>query len=254
MAVLTQSCPNGHQRSVSCYAIASALVICPKCERERKEAEKKAQKALEDQERRDSQMQKHLLEIAKVQREIDEIMQTMNTARLSLEQDNVLAQKRKDLTALKEMASKPRKPSSEAKASQRPDNIPHSANEAIKAVQSNHSRQSNEKETLRVHLQIAIDHNSSSAQTEWQRQKDQENQSNPAIDQIMEMIGLEDVKSQVLKIKSKVETSIRQGTDLKKERLGLTLLGNPGTGMLLKYGCNETNSTALESYKSFEYC
>lgn len=44
------------------------------------------------------------------------------------------------------------------------------------------------------------------------------------------MIGLEDVKAQVLRIKAKVETSIRQGTDLKKERLGLVLLGNPGTG------------------------
>jgi hypothetical protein len=70
--------------------------------------------------------------------------------------------------------------------------------------------------------------------TEWQRQKDQENASNPAIDKIMEMIGLEDVKSQVLRIKSKVDTSIRQGTDLKTERLGLVLLGNPGTGQSLR--------------------
>ena len=49
----------------------------------------------------------------------------------------------------------------------------------------------------------------------------------------MEMIGLEDVKSQVLKIKAKVDTSIRQHTDLKKERFGLVLLGNPGTGKLI---------------------
>ncbi len=77
---------------------------------------------------------------------------------------------------------------------------------------------------------MAVKHNNSPSQTEWQRQKDQENAHNPAIDKIMEMIGLEDVKAQVLKIKAKVETSIRQGTDLKKERLGLVLLGNPGTG------------------------
>ena len=70
------------------------------------------------------------------------------------------------------------------------------------------------------------------AKAEWQRQKDQENATNPAIDAIMEMIGLEDVKNQVLKIKSKVDTALRQGTDMKKERLGLVLLGNPGTGML----------------------
>ncbi len=46
----------------------------------------------------------------------------------------------------------------------------------------------------------------------------------------MDMIGLEKVKEQVLRIKAKVETSIRQGTDLKKECLGLVLLENPGTG------------------------
>jgi hypothetical protein len=47
----------------------------------------------------------------------------------------------------------------------------------------------------------------------------------------MDMIGLEDVKSKVLKIKAKIDTVIRQGTDVKDERFGVTLLGNPGTGM-----------------------
>lgn len=216
---------------------------------------KKAQKVLDDQEKarkdqeiRDSQKQKHLLEIAKIQGQIDEITENMKNARISLEQDNVLAQKRKDLEALKERASKPQKPPSEAMTSQISDNISHEAHEAVKAAQASDSKQLN-KTADAVHgdLQISIDHNSSPARTEWERQKDKENQSNLAIDQIMEMIGLEDVKSQVLKIKSKVETSIRQGTDLKKERLGLTLLGNPGTGMLLKYDSNVTNLAALES-------
>lgn len=89
------------------------------------------------------------------------------------------------------------------------------------------------KKTLQDHLKTCLIHNVSASKTEWQRQKDLENASNPAIDQIMEMIGLENVKSQVLRIKSKVDTSIRQGTDLKKGRLGLVLLGNPGTGQSL---------------------
>jgi hypothetical protein len=53
------------------------------------------------------------------------------------------------------------------------------------------------------------------------------------------MIGLENVKSQVLRIKAKVDTSIRQGTDLKKERLGLVLLGNPGTGTVFIHSREE---------------
>lgn len=88
------------------------------------------------------------------------------------------------------------------------------------------------KKTLRDHIKTCLVHNVSASKTEWQRQKDQDNASNPAIDKIMEMIGLEEVKSQVLRIKSKVDTSVRQGTDLKNERLGLVLLGNPGTGQI----------------------
>ncbi len=85
---------------------------------------------------------------------------------------------------------------------------------------------------FREHIKTAVEHNESPSKTEWQRQKDQENANNPAIDKIMEMIGLEVVKAQILRIKAKVETSIRQGTDLRKERLGLVLLGNPGTGII----------------------
>jgi hypothetical protein len=65
---------------------------------------------------------------------------------------------------------------------------------------------------LQNHLKFCLKHNSSPSKTEWQRQRDIENASNPAIDEIMEMIGLEAVKDQVLRIKSKVETCIRQGT------------------------------------------
>jgi hypothetical protein len=72
---------------------------------------------------------------------------------------------------------------------------------------------------LREHIKTAVEHNKSPSKTEWQRQMDQENAHNPAIDKIMEMTGLEDVKAQVLGIKGKFETSIGQDTDLRKERL-----------------------------------
>ncbi|KAI9822767.1 MAG: hypothetical protein M1832_003000 [Thelocarpon impressellum] len=65
---------------------------------------------------------------------------------------------------------------------------------------------------------------------EWQRQKAQENASNEAIDSIMDMIGLEAVKAQILRIKAKIEATTRQGTDLRHERFNVALLGNPGTG------------------------
>jgi hypothetical protein len=72
----------------------------------------------------------------------------------------------------------------------------------------------------------------SAAKEEWERQKRLEGAVNPPIDAIMAMTGLEDVKKQVLRIKTKVETSTRQGTDLKGERFNIAMLGNPGTGMI----------------------
>jgi hypothetical protein len=49
----------------------------------------------------------------------------------------------------------------------------------------------------------------------------------------MGLTGLKDVKAKILSIKAKVETVLRQGTDMKNERLVIVLLGNSGTGRCL---------------------
>ncbi|KAJ6261683.1 hypothetical protein Dda_2481 [Drechslerella dactyloides] len=70
----------------------------------------------------------------------------------------------------------------------------------------------------------------SASRDEWHRQKQISKDSNIALDQIMDMIGMEHVKEQVLAIKAKAETVHRQGIDLGDERFHIALLGNPGTG------------------------
>jgi hypothetical protein len=65
---------------------------------------------------------------------------------------------------------------------------------------------------------------------EWQRQKAL-GAVNPAIDELMDMIGLEEVKRQVLNIKAKVEVCKRQRVDLRSERFNIIFQGNPGTGL-----------------------
>ena len=72
--------------------------------------------------------------------------------------------------------------------------------------------------------------NKSTPQVEWQRQKDVEGASSAAIDAVMDMIGLEDVKRQMLRIKDKIEVTQRQRTSIKDERFNVVFLGNPGTG------------------------
>jgi hypothetical protein len=60
-----------------------------------------------------------------------------------------------------------------------------------------------------------------------------EGQSNKALDSLMGMIGLDEVKEKFLCRKAKVDTVIRQNTSLNDERFSATLLGNPGTGTCL---------------------
>jgi predicted AAA+ superfamily ATPase len=69
----------------------------------------------------------------------------------------------------------------------------------------------------------------SAAEQEWEQLKLQ-GVKNPAIDKLMAMVGLENVKQQVLAIRSKAETCKLQGADLSKERFNVVFQGNPGTG------------------------
>jgi hypothetical protein len=91
---------------LQCDQGASAPVSCQKYERERKETEKRPQKAAQDQQRRATRTQKHLKEVAKIQEDIDRVTQSMKDKRLDDEQDNALAQMKKDLAAAKALASR----------------------------------------------------------------------------------------------------------------------------------------------------
>jgi SpoVK/Ycf46/Vps4 family AAA+-type ATPase len=70
----------------------------------------------------------------------------------------------------------------------------------------------------------------SQAKADWDYQKSFYNSQSPEIDTLMDMVGLESVKSKFLTIKAKVDIAARQNIDLSRERFGTVLLGNPGTG------------------------
>lgn len=234
--IMTQKCSKGHNQQWKCHE--SPPKACHKCESDRKDAAKRAQKALEEKQKRDEKIQRHLKEVAKLDEELERTIRSMEDARLDSEQKAILAQKRIDLAAAKERAESSQKPQHKAPPithndkQTNPTNLPPQKSSPVPSRPVTTSTPS-QRSQLRDHILDAVKHNQSSSKKEWQRQKDQENAHNPAIDKIMEMIGLEEVKAQVLKIKAKVDTSVRQGIDLKKERLGLVLLGNPGTGITL---------------------
>lgn len=70
----------------------------------------------------------------------------------------------------------------------------------------------------------------SPAEAEWARQKKELGDKNKALDRLMAMIGLEDVKWEFLKIKATVAAARTRKGVLRRQDLNLVLLGNPGTG------------------------
>lgn len=264
-AIQTQKCAKGHGQTWQCHQ--GAPPACPKCEREKRDLEKNAQKDFDEKVKREQRQQEHLKKLAKIDADIVKVTSQMNDTRLENEQHAVLAQKQKDLQSLRERAnsaqastlgdplgiyddndSGPRKQVSSKlpKAPISPSSSRSGAPITTPPPTNLHSMPgsfppSPEPQKLSLHQptndaqprKTALSSNDNSpSRAEWERQKAQENAINPAIDKIMEMIGLEAVKEQVLRIKAKVETCIRQGTNIKEERLSLILLGNPGTGTI----------------------
>ncbi|KAI1498334.1 P-loop containing nucleoside triphosphate hydrolase protein [Biscogniauxia marginata] len=69
----------------------------------------------------------------------------------------------------------------------------------------------------------------SPAEQEWRRQKEELGEKNEALDKVMKMLGLENVKMAFLEIKSMIDASRSRQGHLKCQDLNLVLLGNPGT-------------------------
>lgn len=69
----------------------------------------------------------------------------------------------------------------------------------------------------------------SKAQLEWEAQKSV-GEDNEGLDNLMGLVGLETVKARHMELKNLVDTANRQNVDLRKERFGTVLLGNPGVG------------------------
>lgn len=82
--------------------------------------------------------------------------------------------------------------------------------------------------------QVPATSGESKAAQQWQHEKDEFCVEDEHVDTIMGLVGLESVKEQVLAAKRKVDTSVRQGASLSKERFNVLLLGNPGTGELVR--------------------
>ena len=72
-------------------------------------------------------------------------------------------------------------------------------------------------------------HHRSPSELEWESRKAQ-GETNEALDELMSLTGLENVKAKILSMKAWMEMAKQQGVNLADERLNIALLGNPGVG------------------------
>lgn len=183
----------------------------------------KQKKAFELQQKRDAEQQVHDKKLAELEAEIAAQRQSVRDAQLAKERQDAIRQKERDLEDAISFSVRA------TTANVEPREVPHRASEAASTP-----NQPIKSATAKLNINATvtpIPDDKTPSQIEWEREKKIEGARNDAIDSIMDMIGLEAVKAQVLRIKDKIAVTKRQNTSLKGERFNIVLLGNPGTGM-----------------------
>ena len=239
---MTSNCPNGHAQTWKCHE--TQPLICRLCERDAKRAAEKLQKDFELQKKRDAEQQAHDEKMAEIRERFDAQVQAQKDLQLAKEREAALKQQEQDVKDAEErlrqkVEAEERRKDEEKKRAVQPAAVPSSSGAAAAtdtvepAVNPLSDTPSNQPPSGKNPTKDDIGKKKTSeAQSDWQRRKDIDGVVNPHIDAIMEMIGLEPVKQQVLKIMDKVDVNVRQGTSLARERFNVVLLGNPGTGIV----------------------
>ncbi|KAI1740762.1 P-loop containing nucleoside triphosphate hydrolase protein [Xylaria scruposa] len=254
--VLKDNCANGHQLIWQCSDRRPPP--CQTCRHEKEEKERKARRDKELELERQAKQTAYAKQLAAVKDDIAHQQQAMKDYREQQLREQTLRQHQTELDRvtkeahklLNESARLPQKP-----FDGKPHNDPHndkSTSNKQEPTQTNKeqcqdisapqltdqphtvSQKTEDDDVLEIpqtdEVELAPACELSLAEKDWQQQKQFELASNEAIDSLMKMIGLEPVKKEFLTIKARVDTTIRQGVDLKGDRFGAALLGNPGTG------------------------
>jgi hypothetical protein len=218
-------CSQGHDQSWNCHK--TQPIVCKKCERQAKVAEEKRQREFDLQQKRDADQQEHDRRLAEIAEKITLETQALRDAQLVKERVNAIYQKERDLEEAASLAAQihatqqsPGTRSSIQAGDAKTIPTPNNGEQNVPLRTPKHAPATKPSQPIPK----------SSSQNEWQRMKEIEGASNEAIDSLMDMTGLEEVKAQVLRIKSKIDVTRRQNVSFEGERFNVVLLGNPGTG------------------------
>jgi hypothetical protein len=202
-------CPMKHQTKRPCFKSSAACSTCAEEDRQRERIRKRNERL--DAER-DAKRAAYARQLAENQAEIDHEKRIMKDHREAEDLAKILDQQKQDLENIKATAKNLEK----LRLSSNQPKPTSTVNSPSKSTSQGLSKDDEE--------------DWSSAKKQWEHFKHLEGAENGALDELMNMIGLEDVKDKFLAIKIEVDTAIRQGLDMANKRFGVSLLGNPGTG------------------------
>jgi hypothetical protein len=224
--VIEFKCSNNHSQKRKCHKAKPAT--CSQCELDDQRRQREQQAALDRQDLEDKARAKHDADMTEIDRQIRLIKEQVNDSKLAEERARALNQRKRDLEMAKQMAHsvQPDISTDKPTASAKKSNVPASKTNTSKTQPS----KDDQSQVTSTQEKPPKEIGKTASELEWERQKRVDNATNDAIDTIMGLTGLENVKLQILQIKAKMETLARQGASLNKERLGMVLLGNPGTG------------------------
>ncbi|EIW77517.1 P-loop containing nucleoside triphosphate hydrolase protein [Coniophora puteana RWD-64-598 SS2] len=248
---------NRHNLRWKCHQ--GAPEICKACEDEEKRRQKELEEKIQRELQREEEQEEHDKRMAELEAKKQAKLDALADAELKRQRDSAYNQKEKDVDAFianvrNNRVSVP-PPSSErtsssvpgsnappprpvSPSSQNPPGAYHTSNPAhppasnptpTTPVPSNSQGASTSPATGAALAQPSGPITSPS-HLKWLHLKRINGEKNEAIDKLMAMTGLEDVKAEVMKIKAHIDLLRRQNVPTNKERLNLVLLGNPGTG------------------------
>ncbi|KAJ5504068.1 hypothetical protein N7463_006942 [Penicillium fimorum] len=220
--IVKWKCPRGHYLSLSCSQVKRS---CRSCNLEDLVKERKRQRDLELETERQRKQTEYARQLAEAQEEASHLRRVRRDEFDDAERARVLEQHHQEIEDLRNpprpVASQ-RRLSSGTIASTPPTTTKASTGLSVTITQSP-SVESTSRQVIPVQK-------TSAAKKDWDYQKQFFNAQSQEIDKLIDMIGLESVKTKFLSIKAKVDVAIRQDIDLSRDRFGSVLLGNPGTG------------------------
>ena len=217
-------CSQKHKQRRPCFESGDS---CRKCAEEDRKREEKRRRDMKLDQEREAKQKAYACQLEDLQDEIRHERRRMKDTSDEAERQRMIQQHQNDLNNLRQAPKQ--RPQATKSTLISPNLEPTQPNEKEPASEQ-HASTKNGESFVEASNKFVAEPPVSAAKYEWEHQKKFEGAENEALDSLMDMIALEDVKEKFLSIKSQVDTTVRQNIAMTGERFGATLLGNPGTG------------------------